>query len=31
VTAPSAWLRLGFDAGFGGKNSGGFGFCEVLN
>jgi CRISPR-associated endoribonuclease Cas6 len=30
VTAPSAWLRLGFDAGFGGKNSGGFGFCEVL-
>ena len=30
VTAPIEWLRVGYDAGFGGKNSGGFGFCEVL-
>jgi CRISPR-associated endoribonuclease Cas6 len=30
VTAPKEWLRVGFDAGFGGKNSGGFGFCEIL-
>jgi CRISPR-associated endoribonuclease Cas6 len=31
VTAPLGWLRLGFEAGFGIQNSGGFGFCEVLN
>ena len=31
VTAPSEWLRVGFEAGFGVQNSGGFGFCEVLN
>ena len=30
VTAPIEWLRVGYDAGFGGKNSGGFGFCEIL-
>ena len=30
VTAPAEWLRIGFFAGFGGKCSGGFGFCEVL-
>ncbi len=30
VTAPVAWMKVGYDAGFGGKNSGGFGFCEVL-
>ena len=30
VTAPVAWLRIGYDAGFGGKNSSGFGFCEIL-
>ena len=30
VTAPVEWLRIGYFAGFGGKCSGGFGFCEVL-
>ena len=30
VTAPAEWLRVGFSAGFGGKASGGFGFCEVI-
>ena len=31
VTADPAWLRVAYDAGFGIKNSGGFGFCEVVN
>ncbi len=30
ITAPAEWLSIGYDAGFGGKGSGGFGFCEVL-
>jgi CRISPR-associated endoribonuclease Cas6 len=30
VSAPQEWLRVSYDAGFGIKNSGGFGFCEVL-
>jgi CRISPR-associated endoribonuclease Cas6 len=30
ITAPVKWLRIGYEAGFGGKNSSGFGFCEVL-
>ena len=30
ITAPIEWQRIGYDAGFGGKNSGGFGFCEIL-
>ena len=30
ITAPIEWLRIGYDAGFGGKNSSGFGFCEVM-
>ena len=30
ITAPPEWLRVGYYAGFGGKNSGGFGFCEIV-
>lgn len=30
ITAPAEWLQIGYYAGFGGKNSGGFGFCEEL-
>lgn len=30
ITAPAEWLRVGYYAGFGGKSSGGFGYCEVL-
>ena len=30
ITAPIEWLEIGYSAGFGGKCSGGFGFCEVL-
>ena len=30
ITAPVEWLRIGYYAGFGGKNSSGFGFCEIL-
>lgn len=30
VTAPIEWLRIGYYAGFGGKNSNGFGYCEIL-
>lgn len=30
IKAPKDWLEMGYNAGFGGKNAGGFGFCEVL-
>jgi CRISPR-associated endoribonuclease Cas6 len=30
ITAPVEWLAVGFAAGFGGKCSGGFGYCEVI-
>ncbi len=30
ITVPVELLQIGYDAGFGGKNSSGFGFCEVL-
>ena len=30
VHAPVEWLKVGCFAGFGGKNSSGFGYCEVL-
>ena len=30
ITAPVEWLQMGYYAGFGGKNSSGFGFCEVF-
>ena len=30
ITAPVEWLEISFAAGFGGKCSSGFGFCEVL-
>lgn len=30
VTAPVEWLEVGYFAGFGGKSSGGFGYCSVL-
>jgi CRISPR-associated endoribonuclease Cas6 len=30
LTAPASWLSVGYAAGFGSKNSGGFGFCEVI-
>ena len=30
ITAPTVWLEVGYAAGFGEKNSGGFGFCEIL-
>lgn len=30
LTAPVEWQMLGYNAGFGGKNSSGFGFCELL-
>jgi CRISPR-associated endoribonuclease Cas6 len=31
ITAPIEWLKVGFEAGFGTKNSGGLGFVKVLN
>ncbi len=30
LTAPADWLSVGYASGFGSKNSGGFGFCEVI-
>lgn len=30
ITAPVEWLEISFAAGFGGKCSSGFGFCEIL-
>ncbi len=30
VTAPTEWLKVNFAAGFGEKNSGGFGYCREL-
>jgi CRISPR-associated endoribonuclease Cas6 len=30
LTAPIEWQMLGYNAGFGGKNSSGFGFCDIL-
>jgi CRISPR-associated endoribonuclease Cas6 len=30
ITAPIEWIKMGYEAGFGGKNSSGFGYCEVL-
>jgi CRISPR-associated endoribonuclease Cas6 len=31
LTAPIEWLKVGFEAGFGIKNSGGLGFVKVLD
>lgn len=30
ITAPAEWLQVGYYAGFGGKSSGGFGYCTIL-
>lgn len=30
ITAPIAWLEVGFFSGFGKATSGGFGYCDVL-